>query len=322
MNTIRHDFIGNSAAIQEVVDFIGTVAPTKSTVLVRGESGTGKELCARAIHENSPRSNGPFVAINAAGMPDQLLESELFGYEKGAFTDARTSKQGLIETANHGTLFLDEVGDMSASAQLRLLRVLQERVVQRLGSTRTIPVDIRVVAATNRDLESAIQERTFRMDLYFRLRVLSITIPALRERPEDIMPLALHFVAKFAREHGRAVSGISSEAERILQRYDWPGNIRELENAIEAAVVRTKEGAVYAHDLPREILLTPPKALTTSEGLGLKKVKELAERWATEGALIAANGDWIETAQLLKIHKNSIHRHVERLNLSHLLKPT
>jgi Nif-specific regulatory protein len=322
MNAIRHEFIGGSAAIQEVIDFIGTVAPTKSTVLVRGESGTGKELLARAIHENSPRSSGPFVGINAAVMPDQLLESELFGYEKGAFTDARTPKRGLIETANGGTLFLDEVGDMSAAPQLRLLRVLQERVIQRLGSTRTMPVDIRIVAATNRDLESAIQERAFRMDLYFRLRVLSITIPALRERPEDIMPLALHFVSQFAREHGRAVSEISAEAECILQRYDWPGNIRELENAIEAAVVRSKENLVQPHDFPREILLTPPRSLTTSEGFGLKKVKELAERWATESALITANGEYRETARLLNIHKNSIHRHVERLNLSHLLKPT
>ena len=322
MNSISHELTGGSDAIREVIDFIGTVAPTKSTVLIRGESGTGKELLARAIHRNSPRSAGPFVAINAAGISDQLLESELFGHERGAFTDARALKQGVIESAGGGTLFLDEVGDMSAAAQLRLLRVLQERVVQRLGSTRPIPVDIRVVAATNRDLELAIQDHTFRLDLYYRLRVLSITMPALRDRPDDIMPLALHFAAKFAREYGRSASGISAEAECILQRYDWPGNTRELENAIEAAVVLSKGYLILARDLPTQILLTPPRALAASEGVGIKKVKELAEHWATENALIATGGDWKQTAQLLKMHVNSIHRHIEKMNLSHLLKPS
>jgi transcriptional regulator with PAS, ATPase and Fis domain len=321
MNRIWHEFVGDSRAIGEVIDLIGTVAPTKSTVLIRGESGTGKELAARAIHRNSGRGAGPFVPINAAGMPDQLLESELFGYEKGAFTDARAQKTGLIEMAAGGTLFLDEVGDMSMAAQVRLLRVLQERTVRRLGGTRDIPVDLRIVAATNRDLEAAIQTNAFRMDLYFRLRVFSITMPALRERPEDILPLALHFVERFAKEHGRPVRGISSEARYILRRYDWPGNIRELENAIEAAVIRSKAEEIQAAHLPTEIVLTPPRSLVAGEGIGMKKIKELTEHWATENALVATGGDYRKTAHLLKVHEKSIHRHVEKMQLSHLLKP-
>jgi len=229
--------IGSDPQMQQVQRLIEKVAGSRATVLIRGESGTGKELVAQAIHRLSPRCHRPFVAVACAALSSDLLESELFGHEKGAFTGAIAQHTGRFELANGGTLFLDEIGDISPNLQLKLLRVLQERAFERVGGTRTLKVDVRLIAATNRDLEQAVRERAFREDLYFRLKVVQIFLPPLRARKADIRALAEHFVAKYARENGRALAGLSPEALAVLIGYDWPGNVRELENAIEHAVV-------------------------------------------------------------------------------------
>ena len=311
-----HPLVGPSRAFQEVLEFISKVAPTNSTVLILGESGTGKELVARAIHGNSPRGPGPYVPLNCAAVPEDLFESEFFGFEKGAFTGALERKKGKIEWAHGGTLFLDEIGEMKASMQVKLLRVLEERQIQRVGGLRSIHVDIRVIAATNRDLHSAVARGEFREDLYYRLKVLSVTIPALRERPEDILPLALHFVSKYASEHRRDVSGISPGAGCILTRYEWPGNVRELEHVIEAAVVLGSGQLVRARDLPREVVLTPPRSCLAN-ATALKKVRQQAERYAIENALLWADGDYKEASRLLEIHHRGFHRFMKNINRGH-----
>ena len=309
---VLHDLIGESDAIREVIEFIGRVARKSSTVLIRGESGTGKEVVARAIHRNSRRSAGPFVALNCAAVPEDLLESEFFGFEKGAFTGAMSQKKGKIELASGGTLFLDEIGDMKPSMQVKLLRVLQEREFERVGGLAPIHVDIRVVAATNRDLESAVENGEFRNDLYYRLKVLSVTIPPLRDRPEDILPLTIHFLSKYAKEHERDVRGVSPDAQTILQRYDWPGNIRELQHVIEAAVVLGSGELVVARDLPPEVVLTPPKSSFTRP-TAISKVRQQAERYAVENALLWANGDYKEASRLLEIHDRGFHRFLGKI---------
>ena len=311
-----HPLVGPSRAVREVLEFISKVAPTNSTVLILGESGTGKELVARAIHGNSSRCPGPYVPLNCAAVPEDLFESEFFGFEKGAFTGALERKKGKIEWAHGGTLFLDEVGEMKASMQVKLLRVLEERQIQRVGGLSTIRVDIRVIAATNRDLLSAVARGEFREDLYYRLKVLSVTIPALRERPEDILPLALHFVSKYASEHRRDVSGISPGAGCILTRYEWPGNVRELEHVIEAAVVLGSGQLVRAGDLPREVVLTPPRSCLAN-ATALKKVRQQAERYAIENALLWADGDYKEASRLLEIHPRGFHRFLKNINRGH-----
>src|SRR2546423_3730860 len=234
---IEHNMVGESARMREVYQFIAKVAPTISTVLIWGESGTGKELAARAIHQNSPRADHPFVALNCAALTETLLESGLFGHEKGAFTGAISQTKGKLEVADGGTVFLDEIGELAAPLQAKLLRVLQEREFERVGSTRPIKVDIRLVAATNRDLAEAAKQGSFRQDLYYRLNVVSFHMPGLRERREDIPLLASYFVKKYAEKCNRRALGISQEARARLMQYDWPGNVRELENAIERAVV-------------------------------------------------------------------------------------
>ncbi len=234
---IEHNMIGASPAIKEVYSFIQRVAPARSAVLICGESGTGKELAAHAIHANSLRARQPFVAINCAALTETLLESELFGYEKGAFTGALGKKEGKLEVANGGTVFLDEIGEMTLPMQSRLLRFLQDHKIEHLGSTRSIELDVRVLAATNRNLDEAIKNGLFRADLYHRLNVVKVTMPPLRDRRADIHVLASYFAAKYAKECKRAVTGISAEARALLENYDWPGNVRELENAIERAVV-------------------------------------------------------------------------------------
>ncbi len=250
---LEHEIIGQSAKIQKVLSFISKVAPSDSTVLIEGESGTGKELVARAVHRNSARADKAFIALSCAALPENLIESELFGYEKGAFTGATATKRGQLEAAEGGTLLLDEIGELAIGLQAKLLRVLQEREFMRLGGKRPIKIDVRLIAATNRDLAAAVQQGTFRQDLYFRLNVLSVKLPALRERPEDISLLADYFVARFSQKCKRPVRGISAEARRCLARYDWPGNIRELENAIERAVVMGSTELLLPEDLPETI---------------------------------------------------------------------
>src|SRR5208337_3746158 len=250
--------IGESAPMHQVQEFISKVAHSDSTVLIRGESGTGKELVAHAIHRNSPRADKPFVAINCAAIPEALLESELFGHEKGSFTGAIGTKKGKLEVAEGGTIFLDEIGELPLAMQAKMLRVLQEREFERVGGTRGLKFDARVIAATNKNLEEAIKNAAFRQDLYYRLNVVSVVIPALRERPEDIPLLALHFTAKYAEKCKRPLKGISSEARSLLMTYSWPGNVRELENAIEHAMVLGLADEILPDDLPQALQEVQP----------------------------------------------------------------
>ncbi len=244
--------VGQSKRMQEVFAQVASVAPSRATVLLRGESGTGKERIARAIHASGPRSGRPFVAVNCAALPETLLESELFGHKRGAFTGAVEERKGRFEEAHGGTVFLDEVGDIPLPTQVKLLRVLQERKFERLGENRTVSVDVRIIAATNADLERLVEEGRFREDLFYRLHVIPIFLPPLRERRDDILPLAEHFLDRFNQEHGKTVS-LSPEALDLLREYRWPGNVRELENLVERLVVMAKEPVVRAPDLPRAI---------------------------------------------------------------------
>ncbi|MCB9769858.1 MAG: sigma-54-dependent Fis family transcriptional regulator [Candidatus Omnitrophica bacterium] len=245
--------IGKSQKMRESFDLIEQVAPSKSTVLITGESGTGKEMIARAIHAHSPRSEKNFVAVNCAAISGELLESELFGHEKGSFTGAVSSKTGKFELANGGTLFLDEIGEMDPKLQAKLLRVLQENEIDRVGGTKPIPVDVRVIASTNRSLRDQIKKGDFREDLFYRLNVVNITFPALRERKEDIPILADHFVRKYAEENGKEIEGIEPDALETLMKFNWPGNVRELENVIERAVVLCRGKSIDSASLPAEI---------------------------------------------------------------------
>ncbi len=242
--------IGRSKRMQEILEVIDRVAITDANILITGESGTGKEMVARTIHSKSLRSQKPFVPVDCAALPENLLESELFGFEKGAFTGANTTKKGLIETAHGGILFLDEVGEMSIRLQAKLLRTLQERVVRRLGSNRFIPVDIRIISATNRDLKRAVQDGSFREDIYYRLNVIHIDIPPLRERRDDIPLFILHFLKRFSEVYKKEVDSISKEAMAALEGYPWPGNVRELQNVIERAVIMNDTGMIDLKDLP------------------------------------------------------------------------
>jgi formate hydrogenlyase transcriptional activator len=262
--------VGESTATQEVLSQVDVVAPADSTVLLVGETGTGKELIARAIHERSRRASSPFVAVNCAALPEALVESELFGHEKGAFTGALARKPGKFELADRGTLFLDEIGDLPPEAQAKLLRVLQEREVQRVGGTRPVPVNVRLIAATNQDLEECMRTGRFRQDLFYRLSVFPVRLPPLRERPEDIPPLVSHFVRRFAERQHKAVPHVSREAMEQLTAYDWPGNVRELQNIIERAVILSRGGVIGCDLVPvrsglRSAASTPPAALPRTE---------------------------------------------------------
>ncbi|HSR10329.1 MAG TPA: sigma-54 dependent transcriptional regulator, partial [Thermodesulfobacteriota bacterium] len=255
----RHGIVGDSDAMAAVVQTILKASSTSATVLISGESGTGKELVARAIHYNSARSAAPFVAVNCAGIPETLLESELFGHVKGAFTGATESRAGFFQTADGGTLFLDEVSDTSASMQAKLLRALQEKEVSMVGARKVQKVDVRVVAATNRDLVKLVKNGTFREDLYFRLNVINIVVPPLRERGGDVLLLARHFAARFAREQGRAVPRFSDNALKVLMNYSWPGNVRELENVIQRLVVMADSDIIDIPDLPPLMRFSAPR---------------------------------------------------------------
>ena len=245
--------VGRSTKMREILELIERIAGTGSTIMISGESGTGKELIARAIHYNSGRGEASFVSINCGALPDELLESELFGHMKGSFTGATAQKKGLFEVANGGTIFLDEIGETSPAMQIKLLRVLQERRIRRVGGTDEIDVDVRVITATNQDLEQMVRERKFREDLFYRINVIPIRMPALREKPEDVPPLAEHFLDKYRKAMGKEVRGISEGAMEVLERYVWPGNVRQLENVIERAVALETEAWIRVESLPREV---------------------------------------------------------------------
>jgi transcriptional regulator with GAF, ATPase, and Fis domain len=314
---LDHDMVGDSAAMREVYQLIERVASTESTVLVYGESGTGKELCARAIHRNSNRRDQPFVAINCAALTETLLESELFGHERGAFTGAVTQKRGQLEMANTGTIFLDEMGEISPALQAKLLRVLQERDFMRVGGTRSIPLNIRVIAATNKNLLTATREGTFREDLYYRLNVVAITMPPLRDRKEDIPQLANYFGAKYSERCNRRIMGISADAGTLLKQYDWPGNIRELENAIERAVVLGSSGMILPEDLPEALHETPAQSMRSSTyHEAVRQLKRQLILTATD----QSEGKITEAARLLGVHSNYLHRLIRNLDLRLALK--
>jgi len=296
----RYDFsniVGTSGPMRQVYEQVAQVARTNTTVLLRGESGTGKELIAHAIHYNSSRAKKPFIKVSCAALPHDLIESELFGYEKGAFTGAQTAKKGRFELAEGGTLFLDEIGELNLSTQVKLLRVLQEREFERLGSTETTRANIRLVAATNKDLEKAIAAGEFREDLFYRLNVFAIFVPPLRERRPDILLLADHFVEKFAREHGKKVKRISTPAIDMLASYHWPGNVRELANAIERATVVCDGQVLHAHHLPPT--LQTAEASGTGQTASLSDALEAFEKDALQDALKSARGNRAKAARLL-----------------------
>jgi Nif-specific regulatory protein len=310
--SLQHEMIGESPAARELYRFIAKVAPTDSTVLVTGETGTGKELVARAIHRNSPRSQGPFVAINCAAIAENLVESEMFGHEKGAFTGAQALKKGKIEMAHEGTLFLDEIAELAPVLQAKLLRVLQEREFERVGGTRTIKVNVRVIAATNRDLPERIRKGAFREDLYYRLNVVSVRVPPLRERREDIALLARHFIARFRRQRTSNVTDISPEALACMEQYSWSGNIRELENAIERALVLGAADRILPEDLPEPILDLAGGALPAG---GFQSALKTQKRQLILEALGASGGNYTEAAHRLGLHPNSLHRLIRNLGL-------
>jgi Nif-specific regulatory protein len=286
--------------------------------LIEGESGTGKELAARALHRNSPRANKPFVAINCAAIPETLLESDLFGHERGAFTGAAGLKKGRLEVADSGVVFLDEVGELAPALQVKLLRVLQEREFERVGGTHPIQVDIRLIAATNCNLEQAVRDGAFRKDLYYRLAVLKVTMPALRERRDDIPLLARHFVQKHAKRCKVKPRPISREALSCMVNYDWPGNVRELENAIERALVLGSSDMILPEDLPESLLeRTPPPEMTEAKyHAAVKALKKQLIRDAVE----QTHGSYAEAARLLGVHPNYLHRLIRNLELKDILK--
>ena len=310
---LEHQMVGESRAMRDVYSRLSKVAATSSTVMLLGESGTGKELAAHAIHLNSSRASKPFVAINCATLTESLLESELFGHEKGAFTGAIAQKRGKLELADGGTVFLDEVGELSPAIQAKLLRALQTQQFERVGGTRSIKVDVRAIAATNRDLEAAVKAGQFREDLYYRLNVVSIPMPPLRERREDIPLLAAFFVAEYSRKCKRRVTGISPEARRLLCAYDWPGNVRQLENAIERAVVLGATELIVPEDLPETVMEAERNVDQSSAGYH-ETIRE-AKRQLITRTLHQTAGNFTEAAKLLGIHPNNLHRLVRNLNI-------
>ena len=310
----RHSFediVTKDEKMGELFAVLPQIAESRSTVLIQGASGTGKELIARAIHNNSPRKNGPFVAVNCGALPDTLCESELFGYKAGAFTDAKKDKPGRFALAHNGTIFLDEIGDISQAVQIRLLRVLEEKVYEPLGSTKTIPTNARVIAATHQDLEQRVADGLFREDLYFRINVMKVTLPPLADRKGDIPLLVNHFVERFNHLTGRKIVGVSREALATLMLYHWPGNVRELENAIEHAFVLCDGELIHLRHLPDRIV---PRGgpMPTVKGRTLKAIEESAIRQALE------RNRWkrVRTAEELGIDKNTLRRKMQRFGIT------
>jgi DNA-binding NtrC family response regulator len=300
--------IGQARPMQEIFDLIRAVAPTDSTVLITGETGTGKGLAAKAIHTNSSRREGPFVTVNCGAIPEHLMESELFGYQKGAFTDAKKTKKGRLEMAHGGTLFLDEIGEISMRMQIDLLRVLEDRVFYRVGGTQPIEADFRVIAATNRNLETAIKEGSFREDLFYRLNVISFAMPSLDRRKDDIPLLAEHFLYRFAQETNKTINKISREAMDEMMLYDWPGNIRELENAIERAVVVGKEREIRPEDLPIFCHELPPPT----------RARSLAEVEKAHIQQVLIENQWniARSAKILEIDRSTLYSKIKRYEIN------
>jgi transcriptional regulator with GAF, ATPase, and Fis domain len=314
----EQSLVGEGARMKEIFQFLARVAPTESTVLIEGESGTGKELAARALHRNSHRGNKPFVAINCAAIPETLLESDLFGHERGAFTGAAVLKKGRLEVADGGVVFLDEIGELAPALQVKLLRVLQEREFERVGGTHPIKVDIRLIAATNRELTEAVRKGQFRQDLYYRLAVVRLTMPPLRERREDIPMLTRHFLQKYAKRSKVKPKPVSREAMSALVHYEWPGNVRELENAIERALVMGSSDAVLLEDLP-ESLLEQESPAELHEGKYHASVKELKKQLIAD-AVEQTHGNYVEAAGILGVHANYLHRLIRNLGLKDMLQ--
>lgn len=315
MTEIRQEqsLVGESPRMKEIFQFVARVAPSDSTVLIEGESGTGKELAARALHRNSHRAGKAFVAINCAAIPETLLESELFGHERGAFTGASVQKKGRLEVADGGVVFLDEIGELAPTLQVKLLRVLQEREIERVGGTHPIKIDVRLIAATNRDLNAAARNGEFRQDLYYRLNVVKLTMPPLRERKEDIPMLTRHFVQKHAKRCKVKSKPVSREAMAALVNYEWPGNVRELENAIERALVMGSSDMLLLEDLPESLMEQAPPA-EMHEGKYHASVKELKKQLILD-AVEQTRGNYVDAAGILGVHPNYLHRLIRNLGL-------
>jgi two-component system, NtrC family, response regulator PilR len=313
------EIVGKSPKMQQVFGLISQAAPSRSTILVIGESGTGKELVAKAIHANSPRTDRPFVVVNSGSLPHDLLESNLFGHVKGAFTGAVYSKKGLFELADKGTLFFDEIGNIPLETQAKLLRVMQEREFMRLGGVDVIKVDVRIVAATNIDLRRAVEEGRFREDLYYRLNVIAIALPPLRQRKEDIPALVAHFVEKYARENGKGVTGVTPEAMQSLMDYDWAGNVRELENVIERGVVLSTAPQIGRDLIPDHVRTAPsfhvPHMTVPPEGISLRDVIANFERRLIESTLDSTGGVQKEAARLLGLKPTTLNEMIKRHNI-------
>ena len=333
-----HDVIGVSAKMIELMNFVRKIAVSEATtILIQGESGTGKDLIAKSIHYQSRRQDKPFVAINCSAIPETLMEAELFGHERGAFTDAKAMKRGLFEVADGGTLFLDEIGELSPLLQAKLLRVLEDQLVRRVGGVRDMQVDVRVIAASNRDLEKAVQEGRFRQDLYYRLAIISVFIPALRDRKEDILPLVEFFIERYNRKFRKEIKGLTEESTKLLLKHDWPGNVRELKNAIERAMILEDENMLRPDYLPfavgkRTVGMTAFEASSTGNGakdLGsgrsLPKLSipdggtslEEVERAFVEMALTQANGNQTQAARLLDISRDALRYKLKKFGLGH-----
>jgi two-component system nitrogen regulation response regulator NtrX len=316
---IRHQMVGESQALRQVWDAIKRAAPTNATVLLLGESGSGKELVARSIHRNSLRSRERFVQVNCAAIPEELIESELFGHEKGSFTGATEKQIGKFEQADRGTIFLDEVGDMSPKTQAKVLRVLQEGEVERLGSARTIKVDVRVIAATNKDLEAEIEKGTFREDLYFRLSVIPIRVPPLRDRPEDIPALVKHFADLFSRDHNRRPQRFTQAALEYLQKARWKGNVRELKNTVERLIIMTPGDVVDVENLRDIVRLEPKTAVPDNEQERpgtLREFKESVERTFLVGKLRENNWNISKTAEVIGTPRSNLYKKLEQYGIS------
>jgi len=305
-----HHLIGKSPSMQRIYDFVERISGSSSNVLVTGESGTGKELVAKAIHYNGSRKDGPFIAVNCAAIPETLLESELFGYKKGAFTDAKIDKKGLVFEANEGTLFLDEVTEMPPTLEAKLLRVIEEREVRPLGDTNSYPMDARVISTSNRDVKSLIQEGRFREDLFYRLKVIDIELPPLRERREDIPLLVQHFLNKFGQDSKKNVSGISEDALRGLLNYSWPGNVRELENVIQRAITLSQHEEILPEDLPTPLVEVAGENLI-EKGLTEKYTVEQLEKEYIKRVLIEVGGNKSKAAEILGLDRKTLYRKLQ-----------